>query len=573
MTAPVVRPSTQATLADTTRRTKALESTVGRWIFVEPIAPATAPPYYVTGDPQSPSFVNSWTNVAGLQPVRFRIQSATKTEIQGAIQGGSIPSVVFTLPAGYRPPNPVSILFPSVSGGSAFTGQIDTNGDVTVTGIVAGSGSTGTRGPTGATGPTGVTGTTGTGVTGATGPTGSSGGPTGPTGPTGPSGSGSSGIAFDTYPQQGDWLYVGTTGTSTSPTGAPAGIHLEANNAGGVLINTTGATSTGFINILNTGAFGLALVDYSESGGLFLQQVDSPSSTAIELQALAGGIYLEANNGPIDLETGGGITIDQFGPDNIEITNTGATGATAINIEATHGGVQIISGTSGATATQPIDLTSYGGAVALTADGFGDLGYSIELYSSGVDSNGIYLRDDNLQNQGIYIDEFGNGGIHIHNRNTTGGGGMSFVNESSGSSMVIADNAGFGISINNTTGFGISLSDGSGGIDIATDKTGTTGINVQANHGGVQINSGRTGATGGAGVLIRNFGPTDITIDLGSGGGNLVFKNLPTSNPGAQDVYGITSGSCRSHESLHLAATIPRDGAATSIRCRALVQP
>ncbi len=119
------------------RRLGILENAVGRWVYVLPVAPATDPPNFQAADPLSPSFQNSWTNIPTLQPVSFRIHPATKVQIRGNIDGGSIPSIVFTLPAGYRPQQgPASVTFPSYDGLSIFTGRIDTNGDVNILGTI-----------------------------------------------------------------------------------------------------------------------------------------------------------------------------------------------------------------------------------------------------------------------------------------------------------------------------------------------------------------------------------------------------------------------------------------------------
>lgn len=141
--------SDQVTVAEALRshagRLTVLEQQVGFRHYVLPVAPATGPPW-AGSDPIAPNFQNGWTNVAGKQPLSFMIHPATKLNVSGAIQGGTIPSVVFTLPAGFRPANPMPILFPSVSGGQAYTGLVETTGDVSVTAIVAaGAGGVTTR--------------------------------------------------------------------------------------------------------------------------------------------------------------------------------------------------------------------------------------------------------------------------------------------------------------------------------------------------------------------------------------------------------------------------------------------
>lgn len=133
--------SQQANVPDVLRdhrdRLRAVEApSPGRWTYVTPISPATTPPDLVPTD-TGPPFRSSWTNVAGSEAVSFRIHPATRVAMRGTIQGGSIPSIVFTLPAGYRPALVHPILFPSSDGLSVFTGRIDPNGDVWILGQIS----------------------------------------------------------------------------------------------------------------------------------------------------------------------------------------------------------------------------------------------------------------------------------------------------------------------------------------------------------------------------------------------------------------------------------------------------
>lgn len=131
MTSTVVQANLPDVLRDHNQRLRALEGQVGRWIYVLPIAPGTPPQDFNADDPLSPDFENGWGNVTAQQPVSFRIHPATRVQIRGAINGGSIPSIVFTLPENYRPTQgPAPVLFPSTDGSTAYTGRIDTDGSV-----------------------------------------------------------------------------------------------------------------------------------------------------------------------------------------------------------------------------------------------------------------------------------------------------------------------------------------------------------------------------------------------------------------------------------------------------------
>lgn len=262
-------------------RASALEQQVGRWVYVLPIAPATAPPGWSSGDPVTVSFQNSWANVVGQQPASFRIHPATRVQMRGVISGGAVPSVVFTLPAGYRPTQgPAPVTFPGPAG-SIWIGRVDTNGDVWVLkkgtgGATGAAGATGAKGATGATGPTGATGSTGpagatgagvtgsTGTTGPTGPTGSTGtaGATGATGPTGATGV--SGTTGPTGPGVGATGVTGSTGP-TGPTGV-TGVTGSTGPAG--VTGATGATGA-------TGSGGIGVVLFDSTLGVDTASIDT----------------------------------------------------------------------------------------------------------------------------------------------------------------------------------------------------------------------------------------------------------------------------------------------------------
>lgn len=100
----------------------------GKWIYVLP-APFVTPPDFIPGSTLSPSFQNGWGNVNGQQGVSFRQHPATRVALRGAIQGGQIPSIVFTLPANYRPAFSQPVTLPG-SDGSVYVGRVDPTGDV-----------------------------------------------------------------------------------------------------------------------------------------------------------------------------------------------------------------------------------------------------------------------------------------------------------------------------------------------------------------------------------------------------------------------------------------------------------
>ncbi len=111
-------------------------------------APGTPPAETerVVGSGSEPAFVNSWgaaaaTPLAAFGGLRF-YKTRERVYVSGATKGGTPPSVVFTLPTGYRPAY-TEVLTHHIGGILAISddlttpgeavGAVATNGEVTVT--------------------------------------------------------------------------------------------------------------------------------------------------------------------------------------------------------------------------------------------------------------------------------------------------------------------------------------------------------------------------------------------------------------------------------------------------------
>lgn len=244
--APIRRPGVDLVVENHERRLTDLELGMGRWIYVTPVAPATEPPDYSAVVP-TVAFQNGWGNVAGQDPVSFRMWPATKVQIRGAVTGGTAPSIVFTLPVfdpvaspwatNYRPPNNVPILFPSTDGLSAWSGLIDTDGNVWVTAQLTG-------------------------------------------------GPGGTGIMFDTEPQPGSWLDIETTGKD----GSGAGTHITDSGGGGVFLESDWTDETDASAMLSVQATGLNPAQDGVSAGSFFAENDSAYGVASANGLTAGAV-------------------------------------------------------------------------------------------------------------------------------------------------------------------------------------------------------------------------------------------------------------------------------------------
>jgi hypothetical protein len=90
----------------------------------------TVEDWHVVGGAGEPAFQNSWVDNGGaLAPTRFRAVRGD-TEVQIAVKNGVNATVVFTLPAGYRPS--ADLWFAGVGSGAYVRWVVYANGDVEI---------------------------------------------------------------------------------------------------------------------------------------------------------------------------------------------------------------------------------------------------------------------------------------------------------------------------------------------------------------------------------------------------------------------------------------------------------
>jgi hypothetical protein len=122
------------------------------------------------------------------------------------------------------------------------------------------------------------------------------------------------GIQFDTYPQAGQWLYVETDGTDTSPSGF--GMEFFDDSGNGIDLASHGditlrATGGGGINITTTGDFlaGPLQQDVGDPTILTGQGItihNNDSSASLTLESDSDGYYVR-------LDDAGGISFGSTG--------------------------------------------------------------------------------------------------------------------------------------------------------------------------------------------------------------------------------------------------------------------
>lgn len=97
------------------------------YVYVDPIAPASGGEIDIDF---SPEFENGWGNIAGEQPMGFYLDEVGDVIIEGGFEGGSPPSVMFTLPLGFRPRFSKRFNYPKDDSGTTGAGRVDPNGEV-----------------------------------------------------------------------------------------------------------------------------------------------------------------------------------------------------------------------------------------------------------------------------------------------------------------------------------------------------------------------------------------------------------------------------------------------------------
>lgn len=322
-------PSLVSTVAKHSERISALETPIGRWIYIvaagyptsptTPCYPAATPADYPIGDdPLSPVFLNSWENVSGMQPVAFRQYPSGTLQLEGALSGGTVGTVAFRLPTSTFPDPtywPFSANYGTVpatdfapativnqfaltdASGNPYACEVDTSGNVTITGYGGGGGGGGLN--------------WGTNI-------------------------------------DSDSLGLYLQGTGTSETGA--GIAIASAGTGGITIDDQGG---GGIFLTEGESGGISLIDDSSSGGKIVLQENDGTDGYIQIVCNGGGT----------VESGGetaSLLIENTGTDatngNIVILDTGS-GTSGFRIQNNSDGPLLI-GDNGSGATKGAVLYS-----------------------------------------------------------------------------------------------------------------------------------------------------------------------------------------------------------------------
>lgn len=81
----------------------------------------------------APALLNSWANFGGsFNPAGYYRDASGVVRLRGVVKTGAVGTVIFTLPAGFRPIN--TELMPVVSNSAFGLVQVGSNGDVTAAG-------------------------------------------------------------------------------------------------------------------------------------------------------------------------------------------------------------------------------------------------------------------------------------------------------------------------------------------------------------------------------------------------------------------------------------------------------
>jgi hypothetical protein len=128
-------------------------------------------------------------------------------------------------------------------------------------------------------------------------------------------GAGPGGIMFDTYPQAGQWLYIETDGTDTSPSGY--GIEIFDTSGNGIDVGSNGGITLknitdGDISLNNTSSSGRVLIEASGSDGVDISTSGGPISLSAsgDISVTAAGNIIMAGLPFSDPHVLGAIYVD-----------------------------------------------------------------------------------------------------------------------------------------------------------------------------------------------------------------------------------------------------------------------
>lgn len=90
--------------------------------------------WHVVGAAGEPAFQNSWANVAGEPAAKYRKTPDGRVNLVGSVRSGSVATAIFTLPAGYRPPETLLIPVLNWNGSAGVMGilRITAAGSVSI---------------------------------------------------------------------------------------------------------------------------------------------------------------------------------------------------------------------------------------------------------------------------------------------------------------------------------------------------------------------------------------------------------------------------------------------------------
>lgn len=89
----------------------------------------------------APTWQNSWAGIAGATPGYFK-DALGFVHLRGMMTGGTLNAALFTLPAGYRPGQGITIVVDYWTGAALTISELS----ITTGGVVTGTGMTGTSG-------------------------------------------------------------------------------------------------------------------------------------------------------------------------------------------------------------------------------------------------------------------------------------------------------------------------------------------------------------------------------------------------------------------------------------------
>ncbi len=375
-------------------------------------------------------------------------------------------------------------------------------------------------------------------------------------------GTGADAIVLNTTAGGIDLTNAGTAGEDIDIASSASSVNIDAAESAADAIVLEAAA--GGIDILASGAAAGEDIDIVATGSSVNVSASEADAAAVTVAASAGGVDISAAaTYDIDITATGGkilanatenaagaisLIVNGGSSETIVVTNTQGTGASALDLEATAGGMAVdvvddlvmtCASSAGADDLRLIQTGAFDASISLEAAGTGADAIRLQASAGGLDidavddiiitvastttADDLVLAQTGAQDASIALQAAGTGADAISIQASAGGIDIDAVDDliltvastTAADDLVIqqtgAQNASVHVLSAGTGEDALTLVASAGGIDITSTNAGAGDIDISANGSSVKVNSTEDAASA---ILLRTNAGTSETIKI-----------------------------------------------------------